>query len=683
MIVKPAVAAFLSCAGHGGRCGQAGFPLGGPGRPFLRSSGAGAALRFKVEGDLTREAPAAETLCDTDSDRFGKLMLEASRVSNPNDVGLSLKPSSGSARGIAADHGTIEGQSLLRLPLERCIVEDIVVGESDASTIPRHLRGVESSEARLAASLLLRLEKVRRHPSQESESIIMSMWADLLPKPEELRPTLPIHWPVVSSLSVQPSAEVKGSEFDSPLDTSDEIGDGDTADPGPGYSILSQAIELYGRPTVDRALNVYKTRSGSSEETGLPNERSVRKILYDKLGCSRHEVDAAVKSVVLTRGARRGGKKGHAIRPAMDDEEAFNPQYTALSRAINLYGRGTVDRALAIYGSRRGSEVESGLPDEHAVRSFLIRRFGCDREQVETVIDDVVRTRGARRGGSSFGIKPRAEEVCTSVGQNGKAMGCLSLERAAAKARAQREEDIRAVAEITQDYGSIGFTEDAVDFALDLVRTRAIRVRVPSDTGEGREVLTLSPIFDLLNHGGEESNAYYNVEGGELVVRSSRPIAAGEEILIDYGSEASLQWQCLLNYGFVSKGNRAELIVGEGDKAQTFLVESNRIPRGLVSSLSSSTGNPDSVQFTPELAEKVADLASATVANLDKLDFELSYGTVASSLLRDLRESQRRVLMALKDNILRHKGEVWQGWRSNELQRFTDDDGKEQCLFVL
>lgn len=702
MIVKPAVAAFLACsspdpATRAGRCGLSPCFRAERGsaarvRPFLRSAGAGAALRFKVEGDLTPDAPEAIGEI-TDADRFANL-LEITRgdsSSSESDGALTLETFPGGARGLSADRDASEGESLLRVPLERCVVEDLVVDDGEGSTIPMRLRGEESAGCRLAASLLLRLERVRRHPSQDTEGAVMSMWADLLPKQDEMRPSLPVHWPEVSpSTPAGRGIETEAAHAD-PTDISQEHNVAETTDPGPGYAILSQAVELYGRSTVDRALNVYKARSSAPEETGLPNERAVRTLLYDKMGCTRREVDAAVKNVVLNRGARRGGRDGRdAAREG--GAPAFLPRYTALSRAIDLYGRGTVDRALALYGSRRGDDIEAGLPDEHAVRSFLIRRFGCDREQVETVINDVVRTRGARVGGSSIGIKTKAEEAPKVSGQGGKVMGCLALERAAAKARAQRAEDIRSVAEIIQDSGSLGFTEDAVDFALDLVKTRALRVTVPTETGEGRAAIALPPVYDFLNHGGQEANAHYEVECDDLVVRSSRPLSAGEEVLIDYGTSASPAWRCLLNYGFVPQGtvadvrDKAEIIVGEGDEAEAFRVGPNLVPVELIERLSSSSSaaNDDSaIEFTPELGEKVFGLASTAVENLDKLDFESSFDETASSLLSELRDSQLRVLVALKDNILRFQKERWQGWRSNDKERFMGDEGKEEISFLV
>ena len=83
----------------------------------------------------------------------------------------------------------------------------------------------------------------------------------------------------------------------------------------------------------------------------------------------------------------------------------------------------------------------------------------------------------------------------------------------------------------------------------------------------------IAPIFDFINHGsslitkkdgeggstaaaanacfGIENERMYDLQDARLVVRATRDVAEGEEILIDYGDSARPNWRCLTSYGFV------------------------------------------------------------------------------------------------------------------------------------
>jgi hypothetical protein len=119
--------------------------------------------------------------------------------------------------------------------------------------------------------------------------------------------------------------------------------------------------------------------------------------------------------------------------------------------------------------------------------------------------------------------------------------------------------------------------------ALDIVQTRSCRVErklFGDDDGDdddnvpprvwGPPIRIIAPVFDFINHGGSgsSSNACFgledNVNGNNnnnnilindlsrwLVVRATRTINKGDEILIDYGDSARPQWKCLTSYGFV------------------------------------------------------------------------------------------------------------------------------------
>lgn len=123
--------------------------------------------------------------------------------------------------------------------------------------------------------------------------------------------------------------------------------------------------------------------------------------------------------------------------------------------------------------------------------------------------------------------------------------------------------------------------------ALDIVQTRSCRVErklfgdddhdhddVPPRVW-GPPIRIIAPVFDFINHGGSgNSNAYFslvdNIINGSnynnnmllddssrwLVVRATRTINKGDEILIDYGDSARPQWKCLTSYGFVPSSSR-------------------------------------------------------------------------------------------------------------------------------
>ena len=81
-------------------------------------------------------------------------------------------------------------------------------------------------------------------------------------------------------------------------------------------------------------------------------------------------------------------------------------------------------------------------------------------------------------------------------------------------------------------------------------------------------------MFDFINHGGRaRANAIFGVEdgrtfdlgGARLVVRATREIARGEEVLVDYGGSARPQWRCLASYGFVPSGEAEAEADDEGN----------------------------------------------------------------------------------------------------------------------
>ena len=104
-------------------------------------------------------------------------------------------------------------------------------------------------------------------------------------------------------------------------------------------------------------------------------------------------------------------------------------------------------------------------------------------------------------------------------------------------------------------------------------QTRACRVERKCEDGVqwGPPLRVVAPVFDFINHGGcAGANAIFGVEcervfdlrGARLVVRATREIKRGEEVLIDYGGSARPQWRCLASYGFVPSGE-AEAEAGD------------------------------------------------------------------------------------------------------------------------
>lgn len=124
--------------------------------------------------------------------------------------------------------------------------------------------------------------------------------------------------------------------------------------------------------------------------------------------------------------------------------------------------------------------------------------------------------------------------------------------------------------------------------ALDVVQTRSCRlqpsngVKMDSTEDAGSAAVdssppfrVLAPIFDMINHGSTKTlgpssaNAEFGMisnandrhtpgdttdvelEDSLLVVRATRDLEAGEEVLIDYGESTIPAWKCLMSYGFV------------------------------------------------------------------------------------------------------------------------------------
>lgn len=225
-----------------------------------------------------------------------------------------------------------------------------------------------------------------------------------------------------------------------------------------------------------------------------------------------------------------------------------------------------------------------------------------------------------------------------------------------------------------------------VQQALDLVQTRSCRVR--RHNGVGPALRLLAPVFDFINHGSAlHSNAVFDLEDDgldmnyvisadvsklekepALVVRASRDIDAGEEILIDYGDSARPEWKCLSSYGFVPKS--CAILVDDFDdevedcsSAEIYMdgkryeIGPSIVPTDLVldvaDTLRVKTGmkideedsNPLTADVALSIAKRVSDVAG------DLLDFEPEEGRSpaeqqAFQVASQLRRSQHDILIS-------------------------------------
>ena len=82
--------------------------------------------------------------------------------------------------------------------------------------------------------------------------------------------------------------------------------------------------------------------------------------------------------------------------------------------------------------------------------------------------------------------------------------------------------------------------------ALDLVCSRTVRCG---------SSLVLAPLLDLANH--HATGCSYKCEGDSIVMYTSRALAEGDEVCLDYGSRSNGDW--LLHYGFLPSTNEDDV----------------------------------------------------------------------------------------------------------------------------
>ncbi|KAL7538214.1 hypothetical protein ACHAXR_008368 [Thalassiosira sp. AJA248-18] len=234
--------------------------------------------------------------------------------------------------------------------------------------------------------------------------------------------------------------------------------------------------------------------------------------------------------------------------------------------------------------------------------------------------------------------------------------------------------------------------------ALDIVQTRACRVERTCEDGVqwGPPLRILAPIFDFINHGSirakkgakGSANASYGVENrsmcdmqnAKLVVRATRDMMEGEEVLIDYGDSARPTWRCLTSYGFVPEYDIDSEVVDEENAENVaelwmnglrFEIDPHSVPFDLVEVAAAQAlldGEMEEEEedehlgggmLTPFVARAIAKRATDAAFNLitepEMVDSEEDWDSPelihAACLAMQLRWSQHKVLLAFAENL--------------------------------
>jgi len=256
--------------------------------------------------------------------------------------------------------------------------------------------------------------------------------------------------------------------------------------------------------------------------------------------------------------------------------------------------------------------------------------------------------------------------------------------------------------------------------SLDFVQTRVCRV--DRLNGLHPPMRILAPIFDFINHGGangsKSANASFKLEknpvsmdndldeneaadeqenNAYLVVRASRDMKKGDEVLINYGESTRPAWRCLASYGFIPDDKDTDDEEDNGDVAEVFMdgiryeVGKSTVPMDMVvaaaAAIAAENGeydiddenseheeseNPLTATVALRIAKRVSDVAfdlllENTKANAlpeqldaygeDDEDSETAAEIFASSLAASLRYSQHRVLMSCAMGLKDYAGQ--------------------------
>mmetsp|Transcript_18183 Transcript_18183/g.32040 ORF Transcript_18183/g.32040 Transcript_18183/m.32040 type:complete len:502 (+) Transcript_18183:84-1589(+) len=262
-------------------------------------------------------------------------------------------------------------------------------------------------------------------------------------------------------------------------------------------------------------------------------------------------------------------------------------------------------------------------------------------------------------------------------------------------------EELQRALDCNDEGAEVEMLERKCHNALDIVQTRACRVERKCEDGVqwGPPLRILAPIFDFINHGssrtkagdgsanasfGIENELTFDMHNAKLVVRASRDILEGEEVLIDYGDSARPAWRCLTSYGFVPEYN-IDLEIDTEEEEQNvehvaelwmnglrFEVDPHSVPFDLVEVAAAQAlldqEDDDEVEeeeeeednlLTPYVARAIAKRATEAAFHLitepEMVDSEEDWDSPelvhAASLAGLLRWSQHRVLLAFADNL--------------------------------
>ena len=221
--------------------------------------------------------------------------------------------------------------------------------------------------------------------------------------------------------------------------------------------------------------------------------------------------------------------------------------------------------------------------------------------------------------------------------------------------------------------------------ALDIVQTRACRVERKCDDGAqwGPPLRILVPVFDLINHGSFSKgsgnaiygveNANFDLEDAKLVVRATRDLTKGEEVLIDYGDSARPAWKALTSYGFVPEYDENTCVAELFMHGQRFEVDTQSVPFDLVEVAAAQSlldqsyedGEIEQVQsgdsdgLPPFVARAIVKRATEAAFNLvtepdeeSNMEEDFEPGSLlAMNLATNLRWSQHKVLMGFAENL--------------------------------
>ena len=220
----------------------------------------------------------------------------------------------------------------------------------------------------------------------------------------------------------------------------------------------------------------------------------------------------------------------------------------------------------------------------------------------------------------------------------------------------------------------------------------------------GPPLRILAPIFDFINHGSSHikgstggANAFFGIDNerifdmddASLIVRASRDITPGEEVLINYGDATRPAWRCLTSYGFVPEYDSFEVeSLGDGGESaenvaelwmhgRRYEVEPHSVPMELVemttmNAMLDSEGDDDrednirgkndgnsGAVLTPFVARTISKRATEAAMNLitepevtrSKEEWDNPEYVRSAFLANKLCWSQHRVLLAFAENL--------------------------------